>query len=108
VWEEDLLFPLWEEKTGMSDGGPTFVMRHEHRQIGQLLESIHDKVARQDPDSDQEEQLLLNVLGSHNMKEERVLYPSIDNVISAEERDTVFQNMKTILEDRYKACCGQH
>jgi iron-sulfur cluster repair protein YtfE (RIC family) len=108
VWEEDLLFPLWEEKTGMSDGGPTFVMRHEHRQIGQLLESIHDKVARQDPDSDQEEQLLLNVLSSHNMKEERVLYPSIDNVISAEERDTVFQNMKTIPEDRYNACCGQH
>ena len=27
VWEEDLLFPLWEEKTGMSEGGPTFVMR---------------------------------------------------------------------------------
>jgi regulator of cell morphogenesis and NO signaling len=108
VWEEDLLFPLWEEKTGMSEGGPTFVMRHEHRQIGQLLESIHDKVAQQNPDSDQEEQLLLSVLGSHNMKEERVLYPSIDNVISAEERETVFQNMKTIPEDRYNACCGQH
>ena len=27
VWEEDILFPLWEEKTGVSDGGPTFVMR---------------------------------------------------------------------------------
>ena len=23
VWEEDLLFPLWEEKTGMSEEGPT-------------------------------------------------------------------------------------
>ena len=23
VWEEDLLFPLWEKKTGMSEGGPT-------------------------------------------------------------------------------------
>ena len=27
VWEEGVLFPLWEEKTGMSEGGPTFVMR---------------------------------------------------------------------------------
>jgi iron-sulfur cluster repair protein YtfE (RIC family) len=108
VWEEDLLFPLWEEKTGMSDGGPTFVMRQEHRQIGQLLESIHARVAAQNPDSDQEEQLLLNVLGSHNMKEERVLYPSIDNVTSATERETVFRNMKTIPEDRYNSCCGQH
>jgi regulator of cell morphogenesis and NO signaling len=108
AWEEELLFPLWEEKTGISDGGPTFVMRQEHRQIGQLLESIHARVAAQNPDSDQEEQLLLNVLGSHNMKEERVLYPSIDNVTSAEERALVFRNMKNIPEDRYKLCCGQH
>jgi iron-sulfur cluster repair protein YtfE (RIC family) len=107
VWEEDLLFPLWEEKTGMSEGGPTFVMRHEHRQIGQLLESIHDKVARQELDSDQVEQLLLNVLGSHNMKEERVLYPSIDTVTNEAERETVFRNMKTIPEDRYNACCSE-
>jgi regulator of cell morphogenesis and NO signaling len=108
VWEEDLLFPLWEEKTGMSEGGPTFVMRNEHRQIGQQLEAIHDKVVEQNPESDQEEQVLLSLLGAHNMKEERVLYPSIDQVISAEERDTVFQNMKNIPEDRYKVCCGQH
>lgn len=108
VWEEDLLFPLWEEKTGMSEGGPTSVMRHEHGQIGQQLEAIHDKVAEQNPDSDQEEQTLLNLLGAHNMKEERVLYPSIDNVTSPEERETVFQDMKTIPEDRYNACCGQH
>jgi hemerythrin superfamily protein len=108
VWEEELLFPLWEEKTGMIEDGPTPVMRFEHSQIKQLLESIHDKVAQQDPDSDQEEQLLLNLLGSHNMKEERVLYPSIDNVTSAEDRETVFRNMKTIPEDRYNACCGQH
>lgn len=106
VWEEDLLFPLWEEKTGISEGGPTFVMRHEHRQIGQLLEAIHQKVADQNPDSDQEEQALLNLLGSHNMKEERVLYPSIDQVTSGGERETVFGSMNNIPADRYKVCCG--
>ena len=108
VWEEDVLFPLWEEKTGMSEGGPTSVMRAEHRQIGQQLEAIHGKVADQNPDSDQEEQALLDLLGSHNMKEERVLYPTIDQLTSAEERETVFQNMKHIPEERYKLCCGQH
>lgn len=108
VWEEDLLFPLWEEKIGMSEGGPTFVMRNEHRRIGQLLEAIHDKVVEQNPGSDEEEQLLLSLLGSHNMKEERVLYPSIDQVTTAEERDAVFENMKHIPEDRYKSCCGSH
>ncbi len=108
VWEEDLLFALWEKKTGMSDSGPTPAMRNEHRQIGQQLEAIHQKVMDQNPDSDQEEQALLDLLGSHNRKEERALYPAIDQVTSAEERETVFQEMKNIPEDRYKLCCGQH
>jgi iron-sulfur cluster repair protein YtfE (RIC family) len=108
VWEEDLLFPIWEEKTGMSESGPTPVMRNEHRQIGQQLEAIHQKVADQNPDSDQEELALLDLLGSHNRKEERALYPAIDKVTSPEERETIFRSMKNIPEERYKLCCGQH
>lgn len=106
VWEEDLLFPLWEGKTGMSEGGPTFVMRAEHRRIGEHLEAIHQKVAEQNPDSDREEAELLALLGSHNMKEERVLYPAIDQVTTPEECKEVFQKMNAIPEDRYRVCCG--
>jgi iron-sulfur cluster repair protein YtfE (RIC family) len=106
VWEEDLLFPLWEEKTGMSEGGPTFVMRAEHRKIGEALEAIHQKVQEQNPDSDREEQALLELLESHNMKEERILYPSIDQVTSDEERASVYRRMGEIPEERYKVCCG--
>jgi regulator of cell morphogenesis and NO signaling len=108
VWEEDILFPLWEKETGITEGGATSVMRTEHRQIGQHLEAIHQKVVDQNPDSDQDEQALLNLLGSHNMKEERVLYPGIDRVTSVKVRETVFQNMKNIPEERYNLSCGQH
>jgi regulator of cell morphogenesis and NO signaling len=108
VWEEDLLFPLWEQKTGMTDSGPTPVMRDEHRRIGQQLEAIHQKVVDQNPDSDEEEQGLLDLLGAHNRKEERALYPAIDRVTSAEECQTVFQDMKNIPEERYRLCCQQH
>jgi hemerythrin superfamily protein len=108
VWEEELLFPMWEEKTGMVEDGPTPVMRFEHSQIRQYLDAIHQKVEGQNPDTDREEQALLQVLGSHNRKEERALYPAIDNVTSAEERAIVFSSMNTIPEDRYNACCGQH
>ena len=94
VWEEDLLFPLWEKKTGRSEEGPTVVMRGEHRQIKQQLEAIHGKVSQHISDSDQAEQVLLDILGSHNRKEERALYPAIDQVASPEDRDTVFRNMK--------------
>ena len=106
VWEEDILFPFWEKETGITEGGATSVMRAEHRQIEQQLEAIHGKVIDKNPNSDQEEQALLALLGSHNMKEERVLYPGIDRVTSAEVRETVFRDMKNIPEERYKLCCG--
>jgi len=108
VWEEELLFPMWEEKTGMIEDGPTPVMRFEHEQIKKLLEAIHQKVEQQNLESDQEEQALLNLLGSHNRKEEKALYPAIDNVTNADERATIFSNMNSIPEDRYNACCSGH
>ncbi|UVT16114.1 MAG: hemerythrin domain-containing protein [Nitrospira sp.] len=108
LWEEELLFPVWEENTGMIEDGPTPVMRHEHSQIKQLLGAIDQKVERQNLDTDQEEQALLTKLSSHNRKEERALYPAIDQVTSEEERAAVFTNMQSIPEDRYNAGCGPH
>ncbi|MCW5794589.1 MAG: hemerythrin domain-containing protein [Nitrospira sp.] len=106
VWEEDVLFPKWEENSGMAEGGPTQVMRTEHRIIGECLEGIHQKVQANNPDSDLEEQRLVDVLKSHNMKEERILYPSIDQVITDQERAELYQAMKDIPEERYRTCCG--
>lgn len=100
VWEEELLFPIWEEKTGMVEDGPTPVMRFEHDQIKQLLDAIHQKVETQNLSTEQEEQALLNLLSSHNRKEERALYPAIDNVVSPDECARVFSDMKNIPEDR--------
>lgn len=74
--------------------------------IGDCLEAIHEKVQAQNPDSDREEQRLLEILKSHNMKEERILYPSIDQVISDGERAELYQAMKEIPEERYRTCCG--
>lgn len=108
VWEEELLFPMWEEKTGMIEDGPTPVMRFEHEQIKRLLDAIHRKVEEQIPDTDQDEQALFNLLSSHNRKEERALYPAIDNVTGADEREKVFSDMNSIPEDRYNACCREH
>ncbi|MSR64180.1 MAG: hemerythrin domain-containing protein [Verrucomicrobiae bacterium] len=95
-WEEDILFPLFEEKTGLRGSGPTEVMRIEHRQIIQLLEALHDKVRQHDPDSDREEQELLQVLGAHNQKEENILYPAIDQHINEGERHEVFERMEEV------------
>ncbi|MBI4003709.1 MAG: hemerythrin domain-containing protein [Candidatus Omnitrophica bacterium] len=106
VWEEEILFPLFEEKTGMKGMGPTEVMRMEHRQIKQLLEAIHQNLQRQDSEHDSEEAALLEVLGAHNQKEEQILYPAIDQQLSEQERRDVFAKMERVAEDPDPRCCG--
>ncbi|MEW6544659.1 MAG: hemerythrin domain-containing protein [Nitrospirota bacterium] len=104
VWEEELLFPRWEQATGITEG-PTRVMRIEHRRIGEALEMIHKKVQAGDPESDQEEQQLVALLASHNQKEERILYPAIDQALDERDRSALFTEMRAIPEDRYRVCC---
>jgi regulator of cell morphogenesis and NO signaling len=80
-------------------------MRAEHREIGGLLEALHDKVRRQDADSDREEEGLIQVLFAHNQKEENVLYPALDRLASAEERAAAFRKMEELPEEAYRTCC---
>lgn len=96
AWEEEVMFPLWEKKSGMTGGGPTIVMRNEHREIGDCLESLARKIQAQNPETDREEETLLDLLDRHNMSEEEVLYPEMDHLISAEERETAFRAMEKI------------
>src|SRR5262245_53539391 len=105
IWEEDILFPLFEEKTGMKTGGPTFVMRLEHKEIKSHLEAIHAKVQKSDPNTYTEEQNLLKALTIHNQKEESILYPMIDQAVTDLEVEDVFESMKEIPEERYAVVC---
>lgn len=95
AWEEEHLFPLFEERTGMGVGGPTEVMRHEHRQIEGLLEALRDDLKGDGPETPGEnEALLLEMLAQHNAKEEQVLYPSIDNLLSEDECAKLIARLK--------------
>ena len=107
LWEEEILFPLFEEKTGMKGTGPTEVMRREHRQIKALLEAIHQRVQVQDPESDAEEGELLEILGAHNEKEEHILYPAIDRLLSDEKRKDIFHRMEGITGMELGVCCSE-
>jgi len=104
VWEEEILFPLFEKKTGMQFG-PTYVMRMEHKEIAAHLEAIHKKVQKADPNTDSEERKLLEVLGMHNEKEEAILYPAIDRNLTPGELETVYTEIQNIPEEKYLVCC---
>ncbi len=97
AWEEDVMFPLWEKKSGMIGGGPTIAMRREHQEIQDCLESLHRKVQAQDLESDREEEELLDLVDRHYMSEEEVFYPEMDHMISPEEREAAFRAVEKIV-----------
>jgi iron-sulfur cluster repair protein YtfE (RIC family) len=83
-WEEGVLFPAFEDHTGMRNG-PTAVMRSEHDQMRHTLEEL----ARALEASDEDRFLglcetLLLLMQQHNLKEESVLYPMMDQMMGAE------------------------
>lgn len=106
VWEEEILFPLFEHRTGMEDRGPTAVMRTEHRQIKDFLEQIHDRIAKGETNTDEFERGLLTVLSAHNKKEETILYPWIDQSMSEQEAEETLARMREVPEEQYHHCCG--
>ena len=81
--EENTLFPAFEQASGMTMG-PTRVMRMEHDQIRELMadaaRAIDDQLA--DAAAGYLDTLLI-MMQQHNMKEENILYPMIDEHLSA-------------------------
>ena len=64
--------------------------------IGAILDRIHDKVRKADPNSDSEGQELFVVLKPHNDKEENILYPAIDQFAGSEQAASLFLAMEEI------------
>ena len=93
VGEEEILFPAVEKKFGHLQGGPTVVMRLEHREIREYLDAIARKLAEHNFDTDNEEAGLVPVLCVHNQKEESILYPMMDRTFSEQERAAMFSEM---------------
>ena len=80
-FEEELLFPAFEEVNGPD--GPTQMMRMEHAQMRTLVEQMRSVLAARDR---QEflgiAETLMLVIQQHNMKEEQILYPMMDQSIA--------------------------
>ncbi len=92
-WEEEILFPIYEARTGKKTEGPTVLMKQEHEKIREALDAIHGKVSAGDLETDLEEERLLLVLSDHHTHEESLLYPAIDHVISPCQVVGIFRDM---------------
>jgi len=73
--EEDVLFPQFEQATGMTSG-PTQVMRMEHQQMRALVQDLDNALAAKAKDEYLGlSETLMVMMQQHNMKEEMMLYP---------------------------------
>ena len=105
-WEEEILFPVFEDKTAFKAEGPTVVMRFEHKQIKQALRLIHQSVQEANVATDDYEGILLEVLTQHNAKEEGILYPALDELLSHDELAQILERIQGRANHEHECCCG--
>ncbi len=89
--EENLLFPAFEERTGMTQG-PTAVMRMEHTQMRAMFEQMRSAIKAKDADRYLGiTQTLHSLLQQHNAKEESMMYPMLDRSLGDDALSMVDQ-----------------
>jgi iron-sulfur cluster repair protein YtfE (RIC family) len=92
--EDAVLFPAFEERSGLHHGGPTEVMRREHLEIKEAVNRMLKAARARDPDALQQWHAnLLGVLVEHNMKEEEILYPGTDQLLDEAARETLVERL---------------
>ena len=87
--EEEIVFPLFEARSGIVDG-PTAVMRDEHRCLRRALSMMRAAIEGRDAAAYGGGLAFLNsVRPAHDAKEERILYPMIDRLLAPGDRARV-------------------
>jgi regulator of cell morphogenesis and NO signaling len=95
-WEEEVLFSAFETDDENRSSGPTVVMRAEHRKIEEALRRLDDRVRDGNPDCDEDEAHLLEILQAHNFKEEQVVYPLVDRILGAAEKEALLHRIHAL------------
>ena len=94
--EERVMFAEFETKTGMTQG-PTAMMRHEHTQMRGLMTQMREALEAGDKDRFfGTTETLMILLQQHNMKEEQMLYPMVQQHLDAES-DRIVDMMNSLI-----------
>lgn len=93
--EEKVMFPVFEEVTGMTQG-PTMVMRMEHSQMRNILDDLKTDIEKRDKNHffGVSESLMM-LMQQHNMKEEQMLYAMADMHLGSRV-SKVIEDMKAL------------
>jgi DUF438 domain-containing protein len=91
--EEELVFPAFEIRAGLPSTGPTATMRTEHRDIRNRLEQLA-LALDEGYEASELEHSLAHMLAEHNRREEAILYPVLDRLLSAGEGDVLAAGLR--------------
>ena len=90
-FEETLLFPAFEQTTGMREE-PTATMRLDHKQLrgmfAQMRAALEARDAKRCLDASM---TLMILLQEHNLKEESMMYPMLDRALGDDTRGLLTQ-----------------
>jgi hemerythrin-like domain-containing protein len=87
--EETVLFPAFEKGIG-NTGGPTAVMRAEHKQMDELMQTLRAALVVRDTAAFLGNSETLNIMiQQHNAKEEGMLYVMADRVLSEQKQEII-------------------
>ena len=85
--EEEVMFVAFESRSGSAHCNPTPVMIMEHTQMRKLLEDMRTALNNRDKtEFFGLSETLMMTNQQHNMKEEQMMYPMIDEVMVGEEQ----------------------
>jgi hemerythrin-like domain-containing protein len=84
--EEEVLFPQFEQATGMTSG-PTQMMCMEHQQMRALVQDLDNALAAKEKNEYLGlSETLMVMMQQHNMKEEMMLYPMMQQHLAQGEQ----------------------
>lgn len=98
--EEECFFPLFESKSG-APTGPTTVMRAEHREILAALSVLEGVLELQNcavlvETVESQPKHPTKLFTEHDQKEERVLYPMADRILTQDEVRGLIRSMRSV------------
>ncbi len=99
--EEGVLFPMMGKYIG-TESGPIAVMEYEHEQAKSSIKTFLTKSEKDQLSVDEMKYLAefvtnaVNILTAHFSKEENVLFPMAERMLSEEEKEELFKRIQEI------------
>jgi hemerythrin-like domain-containing protein len=100
--EETLMLPLYRERVAAPVGGAAEIFLGEHDKLRQFLALFKDELVKLETVADLErgvlflldsQHLFKRLLVHHDTRERKMLYPLLDEVTTAEEREALFASL---------------